>query len=111
MLLCCRFRRLYPDSALHVEAERLEAIQASLFGVFAAQALLLAFSLKLKMSAALHQTDKGTKQGQQCEKHTVLRMLGLVAQFAACGVGCFGRVNAPTPARWHHPSTRAAVSA
>jgi hypothetical protein len=49
---------------VHVEAERLEAVQASLFGVFAAHALLLAFSLKLKMSAALHQPDKARQQGE-----------------------------------------------
>jgi hypothetical protein len=30
--------------------------------VFAAHALLLAFSLKLKMSAALHQPDKAARQ-------------------------------------------------
>lgn len=72
--LCCRFRRLYPDSALHVEAERLEATQASLFGVFGAQALLLAFSLKLKMSAALRQTDKGTRQGKWLWQAPFLRM-------------------------------------
>ncbi|KAF8058100.1 hypothetical protein HT031_005760 [Scenedesmus sp. PABB004] len=53
-----RFRRLYPDSALQIEAERLEATRASLFGVFAAQALLLAFALKLRMSAALHAPDR-----------------------------------------------------
>jgi hypothetical protein len=60
--LPCRFRRLYPDSALAIENERLEATQAALFGVFAAHALLLAFSLKLKMSAALHQPDKLARQ-------------------------------------------------
>eukprot|EP00879_Flechtneria_rotunda_P012843 GHRR01013409.1.p1 GENE.GHRR01013409.1~~GHRR01013409.1.p1 ORF type:complete len:1004 (+),score=317.90 GHRR01013409.1:346-3357(+) len=53
-----RFRRLYPDSALQVESERREAVQASLLGVFAGHALLLAFSLKLKMSAALHQLGR-----------------------------------------------------
>ncbi|WIA13369.1 hypothetical protein OEZ85_006949 [Tetradesmus obliquus] len=57
-----KFRRLYPDSALAIEGERLEANQAALFGVFAAHALLLAFSLKLKMSAALHQPDKLARQ-------------------------------------------------
>jgi hypothetical protein len=45
-----------------IENERLEATQAALFGVFAAHALLLAFSLKLKMSAALHQPDKVARQ-------------------------------------------------
>jgi hypothetical protein len=45
-----------------VEDERSAAIQASLLGVFAAQALLLAFSLKLRMSAALHQQDKAGSQ-------------------------------------------------
>lgn len=64
MIFASRFRRLYPDSAIHVEAERLEAAQASLFGVFAAQSLLLAFSLKLKMSAAMQQPDKTVRQGE-----------------------------------------------
>lgn len=62
MLCCRRFRRLYPDSAVHVETERLEAVQASLLGVFASHALLMAFALKLKMSAALKQPDRSARQ-------------------------------------------------
>lgn len=58
----CRFKRLYPDSSLQVETERLEAIQASLLGVFASHALLMAFALKLKMSAALRQPDRSSRQ-------------------------------------------------
>jgi hypothetical protein len=77
----CRFRRLYPDSALAIENERLEATQAALFGVFAAHALLLAFSLKLKMSAALHQPDKLARQPgaalrqQQQQQHSQQHVL------------------------------------
>lgn len=37
-------------------------MQASLLGVFASHALLLAFSLKLKMSAALRQPDRSSRQ-------------------------------------------------
>lgn len=58
----CRFRRLYPDSSIQVEAERLEAVQASLLGVFASHALLMAFALKLKMGAALRQPDRAGRQ-------------------------------------------------
>jgi hypothetical protein len=58
----CRFHRLYPDSSIQVETLRREAVQASLLGVFAAHALLLAFSLKLKMTAALRQPDRSSRQ-------------------------------------------------
>lgn len=57
-----RFRRLYPDSSSRVEAARMEAAQAALLGVFASHALLMAFALKLKMSAALRQPDKSSRQ-------------------------------------------------
>jgi hypothetical protein len=57
-----RFRRLYPDAALHVESLRFQAARASLLAVFAAHALLAAFALKLKASAALRQPDKGARQ-------------------------------------------------
>jgi hypothetical protein len=40
----------------------MEAVQASLLGVFASHALLMAFALKLKMSAALRQPDRSSRQ-------------------------------------------------
>jgi hypothetical protein len=83
-----RFRRQYPDSALAIENERLEAAQAALFGVFAAHALLLAFSLKLKMSAALHQPDKtAQQQGEQQQQQHCWQCLidaSAAASFAVC---------------------------
>ncbi|KAI8462462.1 MAG: hypothetical protein J3K34DRAFT_462917 [Monoraphidium minutum] len=48
-----RFKRLYPDSAIGIEAERRAAARALLVGVFSAQAMLMAFSLKLRAAAAL----------------------------------------------------------
>ncbi|KXZ48748.1 hypothetical protein GPECTOR_25g332 [Gonium pectorale] len=45
--------RLFPDSKVQVEAEIYRATKASLLAVVAAHALLMAFALKLKMSAAL----------------------------------------------------------
>ncbi len=54
-----RFRRLYPDSAISVEAERRAAVRALLTGIFSAQAMLLAFSLKLRAGAALKAQDAG----------------------------------------------------
>ncbi len=62
-----KFRRLFPDSGSRVEAERLAAVQAALLGVFAAQALLLAFALKLKASAALQKQDAGQQAGTASE--------------------------------------------
>lgn len=44
--------RLFPDSEREVEEERREALLASVLAVYAAEALLLAFSLKLRISAA-----------------------------------------------------------
>lgn len=40
----------------------MEAIRASLLAVFASHALLMAFALKLKMSAALRQPDRSSRQ-------------------------------------------------
>lgn len=40
----------------------MQAVQASLLGVFASHALLMAFALKLKMSAALRQPDRSSRQ-------------------------------------------------
>jgi hypothetical protein len=47
----------------------MEAVRASLLGVFASHALLMAFALKLKMSAALRQPDRSSRQpGEQEEE-------------------------------------------
>ncbi len=54
--------RLFPDNILLAEAEREASVRSSLLGVFAAHSLLLAFTLKLKMSAALRSSDG---RGQQ----------------------------------------------
>lgn len=48
-----RLKRLFPDTALSLEDERRAAARALLTGVFAAQAALLAFGLKLRAGAAL----------------------------------------------------------
>jgi len=50
-------KRLFPDSKIEVEGEVMRAMRASLMGVFAGQSLLLAFTLKLRMSAALRQQE------------------------------------------------------
>ena len=46
-----------------MEEEGYKAVKASLLGVFAAHALLLAFTLKLKMGAALRQEAEGGNKG------------------------------------------------
>eukprot|EP00798_Chlamydomonas_sp_ICE-L_P014361 gene14361-20358_t len=50
-------KRLFPDSKMEVELEIFMAARASLLGVFAAHALLMAFTLKLRCTAALKQQD------------------------------------------------------
>ena len=44
--------RLFPDGVREVEEERREAVLASVLAVYASEALLLAFALKLRVSAA-----------------------------------------------------------
>jgi hypothetical protein len=48
--------RLFPDSEREVEEERREALLASVLAVYAAEALLLAFTLKLRISTAVATT-------------------------------------------------------
>lgn len=48
---------------LQVESELFKATRASLLAVFAAHALLMAFALKLRMSAALRQQEAKAAAG------------------------------------------------
>lgn len=58
-------RRLYPVSTLLVDAQRFKANQTALLASFAAQALLMVFSLKLKIAAVLrrHQARLRSSSG------------------------------------------------
>eukprot|EP00798_Chlamydomonas_sp_ICE-L_P021509 gene21509-28492_t len=59
-----KMRRLFPDSEMEVNWEVYMAVRAGLLGIFAAHALLFAFVLKLRTSAALRlQDDKLTADG------------------------------------------------
>uniref|UniRef100_A0A7S3R236 Uncharacterized protein n=1 Tax=Dunaliella tertiolecta TaxID=3047 RepID=A0A7S3R236_DUNTE len=49
--------RLFPDSRFQVEDELVHSTRAALLTVFAAQAILLAFALKLRLSSVLKQQD------------------------------------------------------
>jgi hypothetical protein len=54
--------RLFPDNPLLAEREQQQALLSSLMGVFAAHSLLLAFTIKLKVSAALRSSDSSKQQ-------------------------------------------------
>jgi hypothetical protein len=57
-----QMKRLFPDSSIEVARELWMATRASLLGVFAAHALLMAFALKLKATASLHAADGGLSE-------------------------------------------------
>jgi hypothetical protein len=58
--------RLFPDNPVLAEREQQQALLSSLMGVFAAHSLLLAFTIKLKVSAALRSVDSSKQQVRAC---------------------------------------------
>ncbi|KAK9824524.1 hypothetical protein WJX72_011089 [[Myrmecia] bisecta] len=77
--------RLFPDAARQVDAERYQSNRAALMAIYAAEALLLAFALKMKVAAALA-GHRGPSS--QSERHGPgMRSGGRTAQRAAGFLG------------------------
>lgn len=77
--------RLFPDSYMHVDDERRRNGRTALVAVYAAQALLLAFTLKLRMSAALSSREDRLPAGDRAPKP--YRVSGAAAERAAGFLG------------------------
>jgi hypothetical protein len=77
--------RLFPDSFLHVDEERRLNGRTALVAVYAAEALLLAFALKLRMSAALSSREERLPAGGPGPKG--YRMSGSAAERASSFLG------------------------
>jgi len=80
-------RRLFPDSKIEVDREVWMTTRASLMGVFAAHALLLAFTLKLRAASVLRQMEgKDALDGQDASLYSLSEQYMSGAADLFCGI-------------------------
>ncbi|GMH37943.1 hypothetical protein BSKO_05827 [Bryopsis sp. KO-2023] len=82
-------QRLYPDGPRQVQNERRMAGRAALLAIYAAQSLLLAFALKLKVSNALRSNGAAAPQSRALGGGNGLTYGGNASWRAMCGPGGF----------------------